>query len=301
MQSLQEFYNKRKILVTGGAGFIGSHLVEQLVHLGAYVTILDNFSTGNRENTKNLENNIHIIEDSITHFNACTQACKNIDTVFHLAAVVSVAHSQNNPQFCLETNVGGTQHILEACRTNSTRRAIFASSAAVYGNHVGTCKEDTPQHPVSTYGYSKLIGEQLCELYANTYNLETITLRFFNVYGPRQNPAAGNGGVLAVLNQKLAENKPITIFGDGEQTRDFIHVDQIVNALLHAGMVDKKYATGQAFNIGTGTSSTLNAQLQKLLLKYPEYNQKIEYAPERKGDIRHSQADCSKFQKALNL
>ncbi len=296
---MENFYKKRMVLVTGGAGFIGSHLCEKLVALGAYVRVLDNMETGSYANLDAIKADIEFIHGSVTDIHTAVQACQEIETVFHLAAVVSVAASQNNPHFCLETNVQGSAHILEAARLNGCQRVIFASSAAVYGNHEGLCTEETQTNPVSTYGYSKKLGEELCQLYANCYELETVCLRYFNVYGPRQNHAAGNGGVVAVLNHKIVNNEPITIFGDGQQTRDFIHVNDVVKATLKAGMLNARYADGQPFNIATGTSITLQSKLEELLQQHPEYQQPVSYLPDRPGDIKHSQADCSKFQKAL--
>lgn len=304
MHKLQEFYKNRNVLVTGGAGFIGSHLCEQLVALGAHVRVLDNLSTSSGKNLDAIRENIEFIQGSVTDFVTCVKATETIDTVFHLAAVVSVAESQKNPSLCLETNITGTQNIIEAARQTparlaQTRRVILASSAAVYGNYDGVCEEQVTPNPVSTYGYSKLLGEELCQLYAKVYALETVCLRYFNVYGPRQNPDAGNGGVLAVLNHKLAQNQPLVIFGDGNQTRDFIHVSQIVQANLQAGTLDKQHAYGNVFNIATGTSVSLNSKLHELLKQYPDYKEPITYMPARSGDIMHSWADCSKFKNAV--
>lgn len=296
---LSEFYKNKKVLVTGGAGFIGSHLCEQLTAAGACVRILDNFSTGSLDNLTYILDQIEVIKGSITNFDTCLEASKGTDIIFHLAALVSVAECEKDPSLGLITNITGTHHILEAARLMHTKRVILASSAAVYGSHEGLCSEDIPPRPVSTYGHSKFIAEQLCQLYAQNYNLETICLRFFNVYGPRQNPNAGNGGVLAVFHHKLAHNQPLLIFGDGTQTRDFIHVDQVVRATIQAGMFNNVHATGNPFNIATGKSVSLHSKLQELLAQYVDYKQQITYTSDRPGDIKHSLADCSKFKNAL--
>ncbi|MBY0109628.1 MAG: NAD-dependent epimerase/dehydratase family protein [Candidatus Babeliaceae bacterium] len=298
---MEKFYKNKSVLVTGGAGFIGSHLCEKLLNIDANIRILDNLRTGTLDNIKNIEQNSEFINGSICSLQDCLTATAGIDTVFHLAAEISVAQSQKNPYQTCATNIQGTYNLLEACRTQGVKTVIFASSAAVYGNHEGICSENIPPSPVSTYGYSKLIGEQLCQLYSKNYGLKTVSLRFFNVYGSRQNTQGGDGGVLAVLDEKLKNNIPITIFGDGLQTRDFVPVETVVQSLLLAGMLTNRWTNGQPFNIATGTSVTLKSKLEELLEKYPAYSGEISYLPDRIGDIRHSQADCSKFQKAVQL
>ncbi len=296
---LQEFYKNCIILVTGGAGFIGSHLCDELVLLGAKVRILDNLSSGSLENIQAIKNQVEFIQGSITNFDDCMRATKDVDFVFHLAAEISVAESHYNPYPALTTNVQGTSNILEAARLHKVKNVVFASTAAVYGNREGMCSEDMAPAPVSTYGYSKLMGEQLCQLYAKTYGLKTVSLRFFNVYGPRQNPKGGDGGVLAVFNEKLKHNQPLSLFGDGLQTRDFVPVKMVVQAVLQAGLFDSSLANGQPFNVGTGTSVTLLSKLDELLKEYPLYQQPINHLADRPGDIKHSACDCSKLQKAV--
>ncbi len=265
MNDSDRFYKDKKVLVTGGAGFIGSHLCDALVALGATVRILDNLSTGNLDNIQHIKHDIEFIQGSICNMHDCLKATQDIDIVFHLAAEISVAGSHNEPYPALNTNIHGTYALLEACRSQGVKMVVFASSAAVYGNHEGVCSESLVPAPVSTYGYAKLIGEQLCQLYSKNYNLKTVSLRFFNVYGTRQNPKGGDGGVLAVFNEKLKDNKPITIFGDGHQTRDFVPVQKVVQAVLAAGMFNAVLANGQPFNVGTGTSVTLLSKLDELM------------------------------------
>ena len=187
--------------------------------------------------------------------------------------------------------------MLEAARLHTVNRFIFSSSAAVYGNTQERCAEELPAHPCSSYGYSKLIGELLCKQYNELYTIRTVSLRYFNVYGPRQHP---DSGVLAVLERNLIQNKPITIFGDGNQTRDFVPVKKVVHANIIAGVLADKLP-GSFFNVATGESSSLNEQFSKLLEKYPTYANQITFEPARPGDIRHSQADCSKLKNAVRL
>lgn len=296
---MEQHYKRKRILVTGGAGFIGSHLCDALVALGAQVRVLDNLSTGTLDNLTTVRNAVEFIHGSICSMQDCLTACADVDTVFHLAAQVSVAQAHAHPYPGLNTNIQGMYTLLEASRCQKVERFVFASSAALYGNYSDTCTEDLVPRPVSVYGYSKLIGEQLCQLYAKSYNLKTVSLRFFNVYGPRQNVKGGDGGVLAVFEEKLKANSDLLIFGDGLQTRDFVPVKTVVQAMLAAGMFTHEVANGQPFNIGTGTSVTLLSKLQELLANYPEYTGKIVHLPDRVEDIKHSQADCSKFQKTV--
>ena len=293
-----EYYSGKRVLVTGGAGFIGSNLCEALVELGAHVSILDNLSTGHQENLEVIKDQVTFIQGSITRLESCISACKGIDIVMHLAALVAITKGQADPHHCLETNVQGTINVLEAARLCNVRTVVFASTAAIYGNHSGLCSEGLAPGPVSVYGYAKLLGEQTCQLYSKSYGIRTVSLRFFNVYGPRQD-AKGGDGVLAIFNEKLKANMPIAIFGDGQQTRDFIHVRDVVRAVLHAGTFDEHHADGQPFNVGTGRSTTLLNKLEELMARYPAYSGSIRYLPDRPGDIKHSQADCSKFKKAL--
>ena len=234
-------------LITGGAGFIGSHLSDALIAAGRDVRILDNMSSGKLSNLEPLSSRAEIITGSITNYNDCLRAMAHIETVFHLAACVSVTECQKNPHDALTTNIQGTVNILDAALHAGVQRVLFASTAAVYGNKEGLCSETDIPIPVSTYGYSKYIGEQLCSLYAHVYKLPTISLRFFNVYGPRQQAKGGDGGVLAVFKHKLEHNEPIAIFGDGNQTRDFVHVDQVVQALMQAEKNHHMAPAGQVF------------------------------------------------------
>ena len=293
---MKKFYNDLPVLVTGGAGFIGSHLVNRLVELGAQVTVLDT-KINRSENLKKIRKKINFIQASITDFDICLAATKNKKAVFHLAAFVSVPASVKNPKECHSTNANGTFNLLEACRLNNTKRFIFSSSAAVYGPTENLCTENMACNPTSPYGTSKLIGELLCKKYACNYGLQTICLRYFNVFGKNQNPNGAYAAVVAKFMDQIKKNKPITIFGDGLQTRDFIPVHKVVEANLLLGMQDKKRMNGQPFNIATGQSITLVKLIENLKKEFPNYNQSPLFKPARAGDLKHSQADIQNWQK----
>jgi nucleoside-diphosphate-sugar epimerase len=285
-----------RVCVTGGAGFIGSHVVEQLVHLGAHVTVLDNLSTGSLENINVAKSSVRFIQGSVTDYQDCLQATHNAKIVFHLAALVSVQESVASPLLCHTQNVTGTATLLEACRENKVERFVFSSSSAVYGNLEGIATEDSPCKPLSPYGFSKLIGETVCKEYAQLHGLQTICLRYFNVYGPRQNPHGSYAAVVPKFQHQLAHNLPITIFGDGTQTRDFIRVEDVAKANLAVALLSKEQMQGTVFNIGTGKSITLLALIEKLKAQYPQSTSQIQFLPARSGDIVHSIADCRKYQ-----
>lgn len=321
---MQKFYKNLPVLVTGGAGFIGSHIVEKLAQLGAKVTIIDDLSSGslknldninlnnkninnanldnknnrniNKANLDNIKGNFKFIHKSITDMDACLQATYGQAVIFHLAAFISVPESIANPSLCHQINVDGTFNILEAARINKVQRLVFSSSAATYGPTKAVCKEDMAPDPQSPYGTTKLIGEFYCKQFSNNFGLSTVILRYFNVYGDRQNPNGAYAAVVAKFTDSIKNNKPITIFGDGLQTRDFVPVEYVANANLTVAMLDKSLMNGQIFNVGTGKSVTLLELLDMLKSKYPEYNQPVQFKPARDGDIKYSQANCSKYQ-----
>lgn len=286
-------YAKSRILITGGAGFIGSHIAEKLVKLGAQVTIIDNLSTGNLENLDQIYKNITFIQEDITNFAALKELTKNKDLVFHLAAMVSVVESMQNPHDCFAINIQGTQNVLEAAHMQGVKRVVFSSSAAVYGSQQTICREDALCAPESPYGFSKYIGEQLCKQYSTTTNLETVCLRYFNVYGDRQDTQNPYSAVVATFKNLMKQNKPITIYGDGSQTRDFVPVNTVVDANLLAGCANS--VSGNIVNIATGKSITLLQLINTLKKEYPAFDAGIQFKPTRSGDIHHSVADCSKF------
>jgi len=293
-EQMKTFYHDLPVLVTGGAGFIGSHLVEKLVQLGANVTVLDDLSSGNVLNLKNVKNKIRFIQKSVEDIGACMEATEGKAIIFHLAAFISVPDSIKNPQRCHKTNVEGTFNILEAARINKVKRFIFSSSAAVYGPVEQKCKETMRCNPQSPYGTSKLIGELLCKQFSLNFGLKTVVLRYFNVFGDRQNPNGAYAAVVAKFRDLMGKNRPVTIFGDGMQMRDFIPVENVVEANLILAMLDQM--DGQIFNIGTGQSINLLELIDILKQEFPGYDQKAIFKPARPGDIKYSAADCSKYQ-----
>ncbi len=294
-QTMKAYYCNKNILVTGGCGFIGSHIVHTLVSYGAHVTVLDDLSTGNVSNIAPVRNNITFIEGSITDGAVCAQAVAGNTHLFHLAAFVSVARSVQEPSLCHAVNVDGTFNMLEAARQAGCKRFVFSSSAAVYGTPDGTCCEETACKPLSPYGFSKLIGEQLCMQYAHTYGLETVMLRYFNVYGERQDPHGHYAAVVAKFTDLIKKNEPVTIFGDGLQTRDFISVQKVVEANLMVGMLPAGQVMTRQFNVATGKSITLLELFDQLKKAYPGYQYEPQFAPVRAGDIKESSADCAKL------
>lgn len=299
-QNIREFYKGKNVLVTGGAGFIGSHIVEKLVELDANVTVLDNLSTGNLQNLANVQNKINFISGDIRDFNTCLRALQNQEVVFHLAAFISVPESMINPLECNNVNIQGTFNILQTCKINKIKNLVFSSSSAVYGNHEGVCKEDMEFKPTSVYGFSKLMGEHYCRMYSDLFGLNTICLRYFNVYGPRQSKDGAYAAVVAKFTDCMKNNQSVTIFGDGLQTRDFVPVQKVVEANLALGMLPIENLNGQAVNIATGKSINLLELIEKLRQEFKHYDSKIIFKPARLGDVKYSFADCSKYEKLFD-
>lgn len=293
------FYQGKNVLVTGGAGFIGSHLAERLVDYKAHVTIFDNFSTGSIKNLTRVINNVTIVYSDICNDFSLLKATRRQDIVFHLAALVSVAQSIKKPDLCTQINTVGTKNLLENCRLNKVKTVIFSSSSAVYGNHEGLCTEDTPTNPLSPYAQSKLDGEKLCKEFSSAHGINTACLRYFNVYGERQNPQGEYAAVVAKFKYALQNNIPLTIFGDGNQTRDFINVSEVVDANLSIGAQEN--LQGDIFNIGTGKSINLLELIKQLEQELNTKAAAITYQPARLGDVLHSRADCEKLQNFFNM
>jgi len=291
-------YQGKKVLVTGGAGFIGSHVVEKLVELKAHVTVLDNLSTGNKENLTQISDKITFIDGDIRNQNLCMEALEGCSVVFHLAAQVSVPESVENPRLCFETNVTGTFNLLEAARQHNIERFIFSSSCAVYGDQGKPCDESLECRPSSPYAWSKLSGEQLCRQYSETFMLPTVCLRYFNVFGPRQHPHSEYSGVIAKFTERMKHGHPITIFGDGRQTRDFVPVEQVVHANLASALLAPELCTGEPINVATGISRSI---LELFTCLKDEFGYEAEplFEPARTGEITHSQADCRRYRQLL--
>ncbi len=292
--------NPARYLVTGGAGFIGSHITATLLERGESVRVLDNYSTGrlrNQEAFKGLPGQVEIIQGDIRNIEIINKAVQGIEVVFHQAALASVPRSIADPISALEVNVNGTHNVLVAARDASVRRVVFASSSSVYGDTPTLPKhEDMPTAPMSPYAVHKLTSELLCSVFTRIYGLETVALRYFNVFGPRQDPKSEYAAVIPrFLTALLTKEQPV-IFGDGEQTRDFTFIENVVQANLKAATAPD--ANGQAMNIGCGTRVSLNEVLQ-IAGKLLETKINADYHPARPGDVRDSLADIHKAQHLL--
>jgi UDP-glucose 4-epimerase len=273
-----------KYLITGGAGFIGSHIANTLVKSGKQVRIFDNFSSGKRENLQGLD--VEIIEGDLRNDDDVNKAVKGIDIIFHEAAFVSVPESMEKPQECLDVNVTGTSKLFEAARRSGVKRVVVASSAAVYGDSEAyPLSEDTPLKQLSPYAVSKRIDEMYAELFTNQFGLEVVALRYFNVYGPRQRPDSMYAAAVPIFIRRMLDNKPITIFGDGGQTRDLVNVKDVVQANLLASEHPK--APGQIFNVCTGVETKLLDLLDILYKIFPNAPKHVHAEP-RAGDIYRS-------------
>jgi UDP-glucose 4-epimerase len=284
-------------LVTGGAGFIGSHIVDALLARGDRVRVLDDLSTGRLENLNHCINEIEFIEGDVRDEEIAQQAATGVDFLFHLAAMVSVSQSMVQPVEAELINAVGTLNLLQAAGATGVRRVILSSTCAVYGDEPTLPKIETmPPHPKSPYAISKLTAEHYCKLYAEAFRLETVVLRYFNVFGPRQDPSSPYSGVISIFVDKMSQGMPVTIFGNGEQTRDFVFVSDVVQANLLAAKAPT--AVGQVFNIGTGHPVTIN-QLFGSLGKIFGYNLKPVYKPPRAGDVLHSHADPAQARSIL--
>lgn len=286
-----------RYLVTGGAGFIGSNTVDELLRRGHEVVVLDDLSTGKAANLTETKSKIKLIEDSITNLDTLREACRGVDSVIHLAAQTSVPRSVKDPIETNLINVNGTLNVLVAARDAKAKRVVFASSCAVYGKTpVLPIPERTALAPISPYGLSKEVGEAYGRVFQELYGLEFVALRYFNVFGPRQDPGSAYSGVLSLFNAALLAGTQPTVYGDGEQSRDFVYVQNVVEANLLAA--EAKGAPGLAFNVGTGNRCTLNQTLA-LLEKITGRPARAKYADRREGDIRDSQANISVAKKVL--
>ena len=285
-------------LVTGGAGFIGSNIAEHLVGKGHTVRIFDNFSTGKRDNLRRVENKAEIIEGDLSDLDRVRRAVAGACCVLHLAAIPSVHRSVENPRMTNESNIAGTLNVLLAARDAKCRRVVFSSSSSVYGDTPTLPKrEDMPPSPLSPYAVHKITGEYYCRVFWRLYGLETISLRYFNVFGPRQDPQSQYAAVIPRFITAILKDESPTIFGNGKQTRDFSHIENIIDANLAACAAPKE-ALGQAFNIACGGRISL---LELLDTINSIVGKKIAPAfdPPRLGDVRDSQADISKAEKLL--
>ncbi len=283
-------------LVTGGAGFIGSHLAEELLRRGEGVRIVDNLSTGKRANIEHLAG-VDFIEADLADMAVARRAVAGMDFVLHEAAIPSVPRSVTDPATSHRANVDATLNVLLAARDAKVRRLVFAGSSSVYGDAATLPKrEDAPPNPLSPYALQKYMGEEYCKLFTALYGFETVTIRYFNVFGPRQDPSSPYSGVISVFIKALVEGRSPTIHGDGEQTRDFTYVDNVVDGVLRACVAPD--ASGQVINVATSGRISLN-QLFAALNTLTGAKLAPTYGPPRAGDVKHSQADISKAGRLL--
>jgi len=287
-----------RALVTGGAGFIGSHIVEELLRRGDTVRVLDNFSTGIRENLKAFQGNLEILEGDLRDPQTVKAAVRNTELVFHLAAFISVPQSMSDPESCFATNVGGTVALLEAARQAGTRKVVLSSSTAVYGDtDIFPTTEATPLHPLSPYALSKQVNELYAHLYSHALGLPVTALRYYNVYGPRQRPDSDYAAVIPIFVRRLLAGQPIIIYGDGKQSRDFIFVKDVVRANLLAAESD---SAGEPYNICTGRETNLLDLLEELSELSP-HQPKVRFEAPRPGDIYRSVGSPEKATGALGF
>ena len=311
-----------KYLVTGGAGFIGSNIVDALVEAAHQVVVLDDLSSGHKENLSSVWKKIEFVEGDIRNLETCLKAVEGCDGIFHEAALVSVPDSINRPRDNHDINITGTLNILEAARQQGVKRVVFASSAAIYGDNPELPKrENMLPEPKSPYALAKLTGEYYLKVYAECFGLETVALRYFNVFGPRQDPSSMYSGVISIFAERVAKGLPVTIYGDGKQTRDFVNVADVVQANLLAMNVQDVEVVKQnpdlnarsvstiltspessgrfnVFNVATGKQTSL-LDLLKALEQIAGRKVARNFSPSREGDIRHSLAGISKARKIL--
>jgi nucleoside-diphosphate-sugar epimerase len=286
-----------RYLVTGGAGFIGSNTVDELVRRGHSVVVLDDLSAGKEENLADVRSKITFVKGSITDIEAVQKATHQAEFVIHLAARTSVPRSVKDPLETNRINVDGTLNVLIAARDNKVRRIVFAASSSAYGETPTLPKTESMQpKPISPYGVSKYVGELYAQTFGRCYGLENVSVRYFNIFGPRQDPSSPYSGVLSKFAIAFLDGTQPVVFGDGEQTRDFTYVDNAVQANLLA--CESSSASGEVFNIGTGGRVSLNQTLQHLR-RITGKNLEAKYESPREGDIRDSQADISKARELL--
>src|SRR5258706_5435266 len=279
-------------LVTGGAGFIGSHIAAGLIDRGARVRIIDDLSTGHRENIAEIGGDVDFIQASLTDPKAVSRALQNVEWVFHEAAIPSVPRSVARPSETHEASVNAAFSLLLAAKDRQVRRLVYAASSSAYGDQPELPKrEDMRPDPLSPYAVAKLVGEYYCQVFSRVYGLETVSLRYFNVFGPRQDPGSQYSGVISRFIDALLNGEQPTIYGDGEQSRDFTYISNVVDANLKAA--ESESAVGQVINIANGQRVTINQVFEMVKKLTGRTNLQAKYAPTRTGDVRDSLADLS--------
>jgi nucleoside-diphosphate-sugar epimerase len=282
-------------LVTGGAGFIGSHLAEELIRRGERVRVVDSFITGKRQNLAHLPD-VEIVEGDLAELNIAHAAVAGIEYVLHQAAIPSVPRSVEDPVTSNRANIDATLNVLVAARDAGVKRVVYAGSSSAYGDTPKLPKqEDMPANPLSPYALQKLVGEQYMRMFTTLYGLETVTIRYFNVFGPRQDPSSPYSGVISVFTRALLDNHAITIYGDGEQTRDFTYIANVVDGVLRACHAP---VSGMVLNVATGSRISLS-ELFRALRELTGRSVNPGYGPARPGDVRDSQADISRARQLL--
>jgi nucleoside-diphosphate-sugar epimerase len=286
-------------LVTGVAGFIGSSLARAVLAQGDKVRGIDNLSTGKRDNVAEISSQIDFCEADLLDLDAVHNACRGVDYVFHEAAIPSVPKSVLDPLGSNRANVDATVHLLIAAKDAKVKRVVYAASSSAYGDTPTLPKhEGMPPNPISPYAVAKLASEYYMKSFYRCYGLETVCLRYFNIFGPRQDPTSPYSGVLAKFITQMLQGEQPTVFGDGTQSRDFTYIDNVVEANLLAAKAPASQAAGEVFNVATGTRVDLNETFQ-LLKKIIGYKGELKFAPERAGDVKHSLADLSLTEKHL--
>ena len=287
-------------LVTGGAGFIGSHIAASLVSAGARVRIIDDLSTGYRENVDEIGGDVDFVHASLANEEVLRTTLDGCELVFHEAAIPSVPRSVDNPRQTHEASVDATFSLLLAARDKGIRRLVYAASSSAYGDQPTLPKVETMlPEPLSPYAVAKLVGEQYCQVFTRVYGLETVSLRYFNVFGPRQDPSSQYSGVISRFISSLLSGKTPIIFGDGEQSRDFTYIDNVVDANLKAA--ETTTGVGQVMNVANGERITLNQLLTELKSLTGKTDVVADYQPTRAGDVKHSLADISRAREFLGF
>jgi nucleoside-diphosphate-sugar epimerase len=287
-------------LVTGGAGFIGSHIAAGLASEGARVRIIDDLSTGYSENLDEIDGDIDFVKASVADENAVRRTLEDVELVFHEAAIPSVPRSVEDPRLTHIASVDATFSLLLACREKKVRRVVYAASSSAYGDQPTLPKrEDMMPDPLSPYAVAKLVGEYYCQVFARVYGLETISLRYFNVFGPRQDPSSQYSGVISRFISALLRDQRPVVYGDGEQTRDFTYIDNVVDANLKAAQTSQ--GIGSTINIANGQQISLNQLLQEIKELTGRLNVGAEYQKPRAGDVLHSVADISRAREFLGF
>ena len=286
-----------RVLVTGGGGFIGSHIAHRLVQTGHEVVVLDNFFTGSRANLSAIAAQVRLVEGDVRHLATVEECASGCDVVFHHAAIVSVPYSVEHPQESHDVNIQGTINILQAARKARARRVVFASSAGIYGEEPALPKIETMRaEPISPYGIEKITGEYYLATWSKLFEVETVALRYFNVFGPRQDPRSPYSGVISIFVDRILGGRPITFYGDGSQCRDFVFVDNVVDANILAAT--RAGVSGRAYNVACGKRTTL-LELASMIERATERRVDRSFAEARAGDIKESVADIARARAEL--